>query len=257
MTMTASHADARSNTRPCPVCGCADTRFYVEKKNYSFLSCPVCDLKFIHPVPTVEELAPLYNQQGAPKEGLRYPYNKVEHRRKRAKVRAGRFKKYFAGKDAIDIGCGGGYMVDAMQKMGANRAVGIDLDPEAMEFARKNHDPRATYYCESIDDFIKRGMLFDFGHSSQVIEHVGDFNAFVEGWASLVKPGGYFFLKTPDRRHWLHGEKPETWPNPPEYTQYFSRKNIRILLEKHGFEVQKIFFNLKPTMEILARRKVK
>lgn len=257
MTMAAPKTDATPNTRPCPVCGHADTRFYVEKNNYRFLNCPSCELKFIHPVPTPEELAPLYNQQGAPKDGLRYPYNKVEHRRKRAKVRAGRFKKYFIGKDAIDIGCGGGYMVDAMQKMGANRAVGIDLDPEAMEFARKNHDPRATYYCEAIDDFIKRGMMFDFGHSSQVIEHVGDFNAFVAGWASLVKPGGYFFLKTPDRSHWLHGEKPETWPNPPEYTQYFSRKNIRILLEKHGFEVQKIFFNLKPTMEILARRKSK
>lgn len=255
MTMSAAAPNAKQDTRPCPICGHVDTRFFFERFGYTFLKCPGCELSFIHPVPTPEDLAPLYNQQGAPADGLRYPYNKVEHRRKRAAVRAARFKKYFEGKDAVDIGCGGGYMVDAMQNAGAKRAFGIDLDPEAMEFARKNHNPQATYYCETLEDFIKRGIKFDFGHSSQVIEHVGAFNEFVAGWAEVVKPGGYFFLKTPDRRHWLHGEKPQTWPKPPEYTQYFSRKNIRILLEKHGFEVVKIYFNLKPTMEILARRR--
>ena len=164
--------------RPCPVCGSTKTGFFVEKNNYNFLKCADCDLAFVHPVPTAAELAPLYNQQGAPKEGLRYPYDKVDHRRQRAAVRAFRLRKYFQGKDAIDIGCGGGYMVDAMQKQGARSATGIDLDPEAIDFGKKNHHPDARFFCESIDDFIKRGQMFDFGHSSQVIEHVGNFNEF-------------------------------------------------------------------------------
>ncbi|GLQ04838.1 class I SAM-dependent methyltransferase [Sneathiella chinensis] len=241
-------------SRSCPVCSSNETRFFVEKNGYPFSKCTSCDLVFIDPELPPVSLEPLYNEQGAPEIGERYPYDKIEHRRKRAKVRAFRFAKYFKGKDAVDIGCGGGYMVDAMQNAGAN-ATGIDLDPEAIAFAKANHNPQATYYCETIENFLKRGKTFDFGHSSQVIEHVGNFNEFVEGWAALVKPGGYFFLKTPDRKHWLKGEHPETWPNPPHYTQYFSRKNIRILLEKHGFEVQKIGFNIKPTMEILARRR--
>ena len=170
-------------------------------------------------------------------------------------VRALRLAKYFVGKDAIDIGCGGGYMVDAMKNRGAHTAVGIDLDPEAIKFAHKNHHPKASFYCESTSDFLKRGRTFDFGHSSQVIEHVGNFNSFVADWARLMRPGGHFFLKTPDRKHWRTGEHPETWPDPPHYTQYFSRKNIVVLLEKHGFEVVKIFFNFKPAMEIIARRK--
>lgn len=241
------------NLRECPVCASRDTREFTEKNGYAFLKCKNCNLVFINPELPPSGLAPLYNGQGMPEQGLRYPFDKVEHRRKRAAVRARRLEKYFGGKSAIDIGCGGGYMVDALQRKGM-QASGIDLDPEAIEFARKNHHPGARFYCESVEAFVQRGLLFDFGHSSQVIEHVGNFNDFVANWARLIRPGGYFFLKTPDRQHWRVGEHPETWPDPPHYTQYFSKKNIRILLDKHGFETVKIFFNLKPTMEIIARR---
>lgn len=253
--MTAQQESYAQDVRQCPVCDGRYTYPFTKKNGYSFLKCTDCDLVFIHPVPASSELAPLYNEQGAPEDGLRYPYNKVEHRRQRAAIRAHRLAKYFVGKDVIDLGCGGGYMVDAMKKAGAKTAVGLDLDPEAIEFARTNHHPEARFFCEASGEFIKRGMTFDFGHSSQVIEHVGDFNAFVSDWARLVKPGGYFFLKTPDRSHWLSGRNPETWPNPPHYTQYFSRRNIERLFTKHGFEVKKVFFNFKPAMEIIARRK--
>lgn len=243
-----------TTSRDCPVCGSSQTSFFVEKNGYPFSKCSACDLVYIDPELPPVSLEPLYNEQGAPEIGERYPYNKIDQRRRRAKVRAFRIAKYFKGKDAIDVGCGGGYMVDAMQNAGAH-ATGIDLDPEAIAFAKKNHNPEATYYCENINEFIKRGKKFDFGHSSQVIEHVGDFNEFVAGWAQLIKPGGLFFLKTPDRKHWLKGEHPETWPDPPHYTQYFSKKNIRILFDKHEFDVQKMYFNIKPAMEIIARRR--
>ncbi|MEH6404208.1 MAG: class I SAM-dependent methyltransferase [Sneathiella sp.] len=243
-----------TKSRNCPICQSIETSFFVELNGYPFSKCAACDLVYIDPELPPVSLEPLYNEQGAPEIGERYPYNKIDQRRRRAKIRAFRIAKYFKGMDAIDVGCGGGYMVDAMQNAGAN-ATGIDLDPEAIAFAKANHNPNAAYFCETIEDFLKRGKTFDFGHSSQVIEHVGNFNEFVAGWASLIKPGGHFFLKTPDRNHWRKGEHPETWPTPPHYTQYFSKKNIQILLEKHGFEVVKFHFNFKPAMEILARRR--
>jgi SAM-dependent methyltransferase len=243
-----------NSSRECPVCDSSNTKHFVVKNGYPFSKCLDCDLVYIDPVLVQGNLEPLYNEQGAPEQGLRYPYNKVDQRRRRARVRAMRMAKYFKGKDAIDVGCGGGYMVDAMQKLGAN-ATGIDLDPEAIAFAKENHHPDATYYCESVHDFAKRGLKFDFGHSSQVIEHVGEFNEFVAGWAELLKPSAMFFLKTPDRNHWRVGEHPESWPDPPHYTQYFSKKNIRILFDKHGFDVQKMYFKWKPAMEIVARKR--
>lgn len=255
MTEPKKNFISQERVRDCPVCGNDAPSQFTDKNGYSLLKCKNCELVFIHPELPPGDLMPLYNKQGNPEKGLRYPYDKVEHRRRRTMVRAMRLAKYFVGKDAIDIGCGGGYMVDAMKNRGAHTAVGIDLDPEAIKFAHKNHHPKASFYCESTSDFLKRGITFDFGHSSQVIEHVGNFNSFIADWAQLMRPGGHFFLKTPDRKHWRTGEHPETWPDPPHYTQYFSRKNIIILLEKHGFEVVKIFFNFKPAIEIIARRK--
>jgi len=245
---------AAQDVRACPVCNSNRTAFYTVKNNYAYLRCPDCDLVFIHPEPPQQALRPLYSEQGAPDKSQRYPYDKGAQRRRLAAARARRLAKYIDGKDAIDIGCGGGYVTDAMQRRGA-RAVGIDLDPEAINFCRANHHPQATFYCEPIDEFVKRGLTFDFGHSAQVIEHVGDFNGFVANWARLIRNGGYFFLKTPDRNHWRTGARPETWPDPLQYTQYFSRRNIRLLLEKHGFEIVSMNYKFKPTMEILARRK--
>ncbi len=241
--------------RDCPVCDSKDIFPFTKKNGYSFSKCTNCDLVYINPELDQQDLEPLYNELGAPEDGLRYPYNKVEHRRKRTAYRTKRFKKYIVGKDVMDFGCGGGYMVDAMMNAGAKSATGVDLDPESIEFAKSNHNPQAIFHCGRVEDYIADGKQFDFGHSSQVIEHVGDFNSFVESWAKAIKSGGYFFLKTPDRLHWRTGRNPDTWPTPPHYTQYFSKKNIKLLLEKHGFEVEKMFFNWKPAMEILARRK--
>lgn len=243
-----------SDTRSCPVCASARTGFFVEKNCHRFLVCADCDLVFIHPVPALEILMALYAGRGAPTDGVRYPFNKEDLRRQRGMIRAFRLKKYFQDKDIIDIGCAGGHMPDAALRMGARTAVGIDIDPEAIDFAEKTHQTGAKFFCEPINDFARRGMMFDFGHSSHVIEHVGDFNEFMAGCAKVIKPGGYFFLKTPDRRHWMTAKAHSAWPNPPQHTQYFGRKSIRLLLEKHGFTVEKFFFTLNPTIEVMTRR---
>ena len=107
--MTAQQAlnKQEPSTRLCPVCDNRNTRPFTEKDDYAFLKCPNCDLVFIHPALPPADLVPLYSEIGAPETGLRYPYDKVNHRRFRTMVRAKRFAKYFVGKDAIDIGCGG------------------------------------------------------------------------------------------------------------------------------------------------------
>jgi SAM-dependent methyltransferase len=245
-----------SDTRQCPLCSSDHTSLFVEKKGYSFLRCANCELVFVHPELAQQSLLTIYADQGAPAAGDRYPFDKAGRRRQMSAARMKPLKGMIAGKAAIDVGCGGGFIVDAMKRLGAAKAVGIDLDPQAISFASKTHAAGCEFFCETIDTFLKRGQTFDFGHSAQVIEHVGAFNAFVEGWAQLIKPGGTFFLKTPDRRHWWAGRDPMTWPNPPNYTQYFSRKSISLLLRKHGFEVLWMKTSFKPTIETLARREV-
>jgi SAM-dependent methyltransferase len=169
-------------------------------------------------------------------------------------VRAFRLRRYFRGGAAVDFGCGGGFTVEAMRRLGAASAAGYDVDRGAIAYAREHHGAN-TFFCEPLEAFLARGLTFDFGHSSQVIEHVGDPGAFVDAWARVVRPGGVFYLKTPDRAHWRTGEHPEDWPGPPSYVQYFNRYNITQLLDRHGFSVRRVRFNLKPTVELIAVRR--
>ncbi len=145
-----------NKSRDCPICESSQTSFFVEKNGYPLSKCSACDLVYIDPELPPVSLEPLYNEQGAPEIGERYPYDKIEHRRKRAKIRAFRVAKYFKGKDAIDVGCGGGYMVDAMQNAGAN-ATGIDLDPEAddMELSLRTR-PTTTHGKSTISSHLNK-----------------------------------------------------------------------------------------------------
>ena len=241
-------------SRICPICEGGQTAFFASKAGHDFSKCEACGFIYIDPEIPQAALAPIYSAQPASNRPERYPFDKARHRRRRAWLRAWRLARYFRAGDAIDIGCGGGFMVDAMQRQGA-RAVGLDLDPEAIAFASANHHPEARFYCEALSGFEARGLSFDFGHSSQVIEHVGEVNEFVAAWARLIRPGGWFYLKTPDRDHWRTGRKPADWPDPPAYVQYFNRASIKLLLERHGFEVRRMFFDFKPSIQLLARRR--
>jgi SAM-dependent methyltransferase len=141
-----------------------------------------------------------------------------------------------------------------MRRLGAASASGYDPDEGAVAFARRQH-PGNTFYCEPMEAFLARGLTFDFGQSSQVIEHVGDPAAFVDAWATVIRPGGVFYLKTPDRAHWRTGEHPKDWPGPPSYVQYFNRRAAVLMLERHGFAVKTVRFALKPTVELIAVRR--
>ena len=145
-------------------------------------------------------------------------------------------------------------MVEAMRRFRA-RAVGLDINPQRIAFADR-HFPKNQFFCESLEEFPHRELTFDFVFSSQVLEHAHDINDFMSALARLSRPGGFAYLKTPDRDHWRVRQDlaSANSPSPPVSIQYFNKSSIRILLERHGFAVKKIFFKIKPTLHVLAQR---
>jgi len=69
-----------NNIRKCPICDNGNIYFFIEKNSYTFSKCRDCDLVFIDPELPAYFLEPLYNKQGGPDQGLRYPYDKVNQR---------------------------------------------------------------------------------------------------------------------------------------------------------------------------------
>jgi hypothetical protein len=105
----------------CPSCARAEARSAFVKSGYPFRRCAACGLVFASPYPTAEQLAAYYNDPArTPTED---DLNKAASSGRRAALRPLRFFRYVVpGKRVLDLGCGGGVMVEAFARLGA-RAV--------------------------------------------------------------------------------------------------------------------------------------
>lgn len=83
----------------------------MRKDGYQFARCGHCGFVYLDPMPSSQALAALYDG-GAGGGITAEAYPKAESRLRRARVRAFRFWRHLRGRDVLDIGCGGGFMVE-------------------------------------------------------------------------------------------------------------------------------------------------
>lgn len=237
---------------PCRVCGGRDAAPYAAKDGYRFVRCGGCGFVYLDPMPSPRTLAALYGGDAGEISAERYP--KAASRMRRARIKALRFARYFRGGKALDIGCGGGFVVEAMRRRGA-WAAGLDIDARAIAYAR-GHFPDCAFFCEDFATFAARGLVFDFVYCSEVIEHLPDLDGFMRLLAGALRPGGRVFLTTPDIGHRRVPADVTAWDmfSPPRHVQFFDVQTIRILFARYGFEILRRYPNRKPGLQVLARR---
>jgi 2-polyprenyl-6-hydroxyphenyl methylase/3-demethylubiquinone-9 3-methyltransferase len=107
-----------------------------------------------------------------------------------------------AGKDVLDVGCGGGILAEAMARSGA-RVTGIDLSDKPLRVAQLHlHESGlgVNYELSSPEDYEKtHPQRFDVVTCMELLEHVPDPASTVGACARLVKPGGRVFFSTINR----------------------------------------------------------
>ncbi len=107
-----------------------------------------------------------------------------------------------AGKQVLDVGCGGGLLSEGMAARGAT-VTGIDLSEKALGVARLHlfeSGLKIDYQHSSAEDFAERHAgAFDVVTCLEMLEHVPDPASTVAACARLVKPGGMVFFSTINR----------------------------------------------------------
>ncbi|ASR90116.1 MULTISPECIES: bifunctional 2-polyprenyl-6-hydroxyphenol methylase/3-demethylubiquinol 3-O-methyltransferase UbiG [Alcaligenes] len=107
-----------------------------------------------------------------------------------------------AGKQVLDVGCGGGILSESLAQSGAD-VTGIDLAERSLKIARLHSLESGVpvkYEMISAEDMAdQHPERFDVVTCMEMLEHVPDPGSIIAACAKLVKPGGWVFFSTLNR----------------------------------------------------------
>ena len=106
------------------------------------------------------------------------------------------------GARALDVGCGGGLLTEALALSGA-ATTGVDLATAALQVARLHalETGVAVKYVEAAAEELAAAepASYDVVCCMEMLEHVPDPASVIAALATLVRPGGHVFLSTLNR----------------------------------------------------------
>lgn len=108
---------------------------------------------------------------------------------------------FVRGKNVLDIACGEGYGSAGLMAGGAQSVVGVDIDPETVEHARRKYNLQAR--VGSAESIPAEDNEFDVIVSFETIEHVENPEGFLDECVRVCRPGGKVIISTPCKENYL------------------------------------------------------
>ena len=108
-------------------------------------------------------------------------------------------RDHVAGRRVLDVACGTGYGTNILAQAAAE-ATGMDIDASAIRRAKRKYR-RANLKFVTADCYEMpfEGQSFDMVVANEMIEHIEDHDRFVEEVRRVLRPGGAFFVSTPNK----------------------------------------------------------
>jgi 2-polyprenyl-3-methyl-5-hydroxy-6-metoxy-1,4-benzoquinol methylase len=223
--------------RPCPTCSSADARHELDKDHMRLVRCAGCDLVYVSPTFDETHYKTVYASAEYQDIVRDLGIKSHEYRVQRfGRERVALMTPHLSAARAryLDVGCSTGFVVEAARAAGWT-AIGVDLNPSAIEFGRsRGLDLRtidleqAGFEPESFDAV----SLFD------VLEHLIDPVRTLGACARLLAPGGIVFLYVPNydsaSRLLMGKDAHFIWPT--HHLNYYTPKTITDLLRRERFE---------------------
>jgi 2-polyprenyl-6-hydroxyphenyl methylase/3-demethylubiquinone-9 3-methyltransferase len=107
-----------------------------------------------------------------------------------------------AGKNVLDVGCGGGLLTEAMAQLGAT-VTGIDMGEAPLTVARLHQlesGVQVEYRRATPEQLAQtQPQSFEVVTCLEMLEHVPDPASVIDACARLVRPGGKVFFSTINR----------------------------------------------------------
>lgn len=203
--------------------------------------------------PTREELNEYYTnryyQEGLGSYSVSYTGDELAWNRVRAENIARNIETLVSKRplSLIDIGCGEGWLLDAMLKRG-HRVLGVDFSVTGMRRWHPHLTPffRQGEILQEVEVLLAENRKCDVVFLGNVIEHMLDPVGTVDILKKILNEDGYMVLVAPNDFSELQEEilrrKPDLapWWFYFEHISYFNLESMRNLLAGVGFTVERI-----------------
>lgn len=234
----------------CPLCKSENISSFLTAKDhlltgesFDIFYCHSCNFRFTQNVPSADEIGKYYQSadyisHSDTRKGM---MNKLYHfgRTFMLKKKYVMVKYAVKGNRLLDIGCGTGYFPAYMKQKGY-QVTGVETDPKARAFAEKEFGIRVY----SPEDFISKKIegKFDVITLWHVLEHLDDFNLYLDRMLEQLSPGGSLVIALPNSSALDARYYKVFWAgyDVPRHLWHFTPLTLKILAEKHGLKICKM-----------------
>ena len=239
------------NYTSCPNCGSGDIFYIFSAKDntvtgeeFEIWECKDCTLRFTQNIPEQENIGRYYQSEkyishSDTTEGL---VNKLYHLvRKRTLLKKRKLVEVTTKKtqgSIMDLGAGTGAFLNTMKSAGWHTE---GLEPDIIA-RKKASELYGLNLKESNELFSLAADNFDAITLWHVLEHVHQLHEYVIKFRELLKKDGKLFIAVPNftskdaaiyKKYWAAYDV-------PRHLYHFSPKSMEILLNTHGFSLEKI-----------------
>jgi len=219
----------------CCVCNNSDPKEFkvkYKKDNYAVCECNKCSLVFIPPYFRKQISYENYkdeNVANAVRNGNNFV--KIE----RHKLRYNLIKKYKPNGSLFDLGAGWGHFMLTGQQLGYD-VYGIEISEQPYLYSKND----LKLPVDHIDFFdMKEDKTFDIITMWDVLEHIDKADTFIEKCARVNSKNGYIVIQVPQIDSYFAKKYKDDWKMMSlDHVNYFGKKTITQLLNKHGYEVE-------------------
>ena len=102
------------------------------------------------------------------------------------------------GRKAADVGCGAGLLAEPLARLGAE-VTGVDPAPENVAIAREHALGQGLAIDYRVGSVEALTGCYDLITTLEVVEHVADVRAYIQGLAEALADDGLLILSTPNR----------------------------------------------------------
>lgn len=219
----------------CIICTSKKCHVWAKFGSYRAVQCDDCGFIWINPFLNNAGLEKYYQDY----MGMRFK-DKVKTRQRKIQYQIDRdfLENYVKQGKVLDVGCSGGFFLNILSDKFDKH--GLELDAEAVNYARKNYSFGMNINAISLEDAPYPDSSFDLVIMRGVIEHLPDPVNALKKVNKLLKTGGYFFVAaTPNVDSFCADLYREKWNqfHPIRHIFYFSVKTLSLLCQKEGFKL--------------------